>query len=74
MLYKCEKIVITTPKKLIKYNCSDEYKNQVLVDKCISDEILSLWGKGIRTTGCCCGHGRELGFIQVVDEDIDKML
>jgi len=74
MLYKCEKMAITPPEKLIKYNCSDEYKRHILVDKCISDEISSLWEKGIRTTGCCCGHGRELGFIQVVDDDIPKML
>ena len=26
------------------------------------------------TTGCCCGHGRSLGFIQVrTQEDIKKM-
>ena len=69
-----KKIVLTTPPKLIKCNCSDEYKEQVRVDRCIANEILSLWEKGIRTMGCCCGHGRELGFIQVMDEDIDKML
>mgnify|MGYP001116736770 CR=1 FL=1 len=37
------------------------------------DEIEELWRKGIRTTGCCCGHGIWLGFIEVVDEDITKM-
>lgn len=40
---------------------------------CIADEVESLWNAGIRTTGCCCGHGKYLGFIQVVDEDIEKM-
>lgn len=29
----------------------------VNVDKCLLPEILKLWERGIKTTGCCCGHG-----------------
>jgi hypothetical protein len=29
----------------------------VSIDKCLLREILDLWELGIKTTGCCCGHG-----------------
>lgn len=31
--------------------------NDVLVDVCIADEIEYLNKKGVKTLGCCCGHG-----------------
>jgi hypothetical protein len=49
--------------------------NDVLcVDSCLYAEILTLWYKGIHTTGCCCGHNKQSGYIGVIEEDIDKML
>ena len=48
-------------------------KDTICVDTCLKDEILFLWGIGIRTTGCCCGHNKVEGFIGVFDEDIHKM-
>lgn len=46
----------------------------VAIDKCLLPEILSLWEQGIKTTGCCCGHGRPgMAFIGVKEEFIDKM-
>ena len=45
----------------------------ICVDKCLENEIKSLWSLGIITTGCCCGHNRLEGYIGVVDEDITKM-
>ena len=46
----------------------------VAVDKCLLPEILRLWEAGIKTTGCCCGHGRpEMAFIGVRPEYIDRM-
>ena len=46
----------------------------VAIDKCLLPEILSLWEKGIKTTGCCCGHGDpSMAFIGVKDEYIQKM-
>lgn len=51
-----------------------EQRESICVDKCIAAEIQSLWDRGIRTTGCCCGHGKpELSYIGVVEEDIEKM-
>lgn len=72
-IYNCAKTILTPPKNLIKENCTDEYKTSVQVDDCISEEIKDLWSKGIKTTGCCCGHGMNLGFIQVTGDCIKDM-
>ena len=45
----------------------------VNVDHCISTEVRMLWNVGVRTTGCCCGHNKQDGFIGVIDEDIPRM-
>lgn len=46
----------------------------VAIDKCLLPEILELWEMGIKTTGCCCGHGREgMSFVGVCPEYIEKM-
>lgn len=46
----------------------------VCIDKCLLPEILSLWEDGIKTTGCCCGHGdKSMAFIGVKEEYIPKM-
>lgn len=72
--YNCKKITLKCPKNFIPMNVLDGFKESITMDACISNEIKSLWKKGIRTMGCCCGHGRKLGFIQVVDDDIQKMM
>lgn len=71
--YNCMKVTLTPPNGLIKCNMRDGEKPNIWLDACMAEEITDLWSKGIRTTGCCCGHGRELGFITVVVEDIEKM-
>lgn len=74
MIYNCKKRIIYPHKNFIAYNYdSKKYKTNILVDECLADEIESLWNKGIRTTGCCCGHGKYLGFINVYQDDIEKM-
>ena len=45
----------------------------VSIDKCLLPEILKLWEMGIKTTGCCCGHGKQDAFIGVDEDDIQKM-
>lgn len=53
----------------------DIYKNEELnIDECIANEIQELWNYGIHTKGCCCGHGKDTGFIQVERTDIKHML
>lgn len=75
IMYKCSKKLLYPPNNFIPYNCDrTEYKTEVVVDACLADEIEDLWSMGIRTMGCCCGHGRHLGMIQVLPEDIKKMI
>lgn len=45
----------------------------VNVDHCISTEVRMLWNVGVRTTGCCCGHNKQEGYIGVIDKDIPRM-
>ncbi len=45
----------------------------IAVDKCMLPEILNLWEAGIKTTGCCCGHGREAPFISVAPEFVERL-
>lgn len=73
MKFKCKKEILIPPNKFIKCNFSDEYKTQIEVDSCIANEVKDLWRFGIHTTGCCCGHGQHVGFIEVVDDDIPRM-
>lgn len=37
------------------------------VDSCIADIVQALNDAGIYTRGCCCGHGKEDGFIGLHD-------
>jgi len=50
-----------------------DHPDRICVDRCLEDEIKDLWQKGIRTTGCCCGHNIVPGYIGVIDEDIPVM-
>lgn len=60
-----------------KFDWEDESKREpkcVSIDKCLLSEILKLWELGIKTTGCCCGHGDSTkAFIGVSDESIPTM-
>ena len=47
----------------------------IAIDECMMQDILFLWGKGIRTAGCCCGHNRIPSMINILDVcDYNKML
>ena len=45
----------------------------VCIDKCLVEEIQSLWNKGIITTGCCCGHNKAEPYINV-HEDYENIM
>ncbi len=47
-------------------------ENGIDVDRCLADEIIDLWKAGIRTYGCCCGHNKIQGYINVDEEDFSK--
>lgn len=46
----------------------------VNIDKCLLYEVYYLWTLGIKTTGCCCGHGYLKPYIGVYNEHIPTML
>lgn len=35
------------------------------LDRCIVPAVKALWAQGIRTIGCCCGHGSGHGVISL---------
>lgn len=49
-------------------------KRGICVDRCMAGQIISLWEAGIRTYGCCCGHGEKVGFINLAPEDFAKAI
>jgi len=48
--------------------------DKICIDPCIIDEVKGLWGLGIETHGCCCGHNKAESFVNVHEKDIVKML
>ena len=46
----------------------------VSLDRCLANQIISLWNAGIKTYGCCCGHGENAGWINVAPEDFEKAI
>ncbi len=53
----------------VGFGCYDCYVTvpgyDICCDKCLATEIRLLNDLGIRTVGCCCGHKRVQGYIQV---------
>ena len=43
------------------------HKKIVGIDACIAPIIAALNNAGIVTTGCCCGHGKNAGYISLAD-------
>jgi hypothetical protein len=54
-------------------SCMQIY-DTICIDKCIVEEVQSLWALGISTVGCCCGHNKPIGYIQVIKSDEEKMI
>ncbi len=47
----------------------------ICIDRCIAPEIIWLWGQGITTQACCCGHGDKVeASIVTLWGDMGKML
>ena len=69
-------IVVPIPDHMSTYRdnrVATGLSDKVSIDKCLIDEVQALWQKGIRTTGCCCGHNRRDPYIGVFPEDVQKM-
>lgn len=70
-------VILSVPENITLFYNDGENNNAretVSVDACLVGEIKYLWRRGIRTTGCCCGHNKNThAFISVIKEDIPKM-
>ena len=64
-------VILDTPRHLLKVRNG---RKQTCIDKCIAKEIQWLWSMGITTLGCCCGHNKNDGYIQVTQKDCSKMI
>ena len=51
----------------------DPSGKKIMIDRCIADEIQSLWNIGIRTVASCCGHNIIDATIVVDDKCISEM-
>lgn len=69
-------VILVVPQNIkIKYNNTlGTLRTTVNIDKCLAEEIKYLWKLGVITTGCCCGHNRNEGYIGVEDKFIPTML
>lgn len=47
---------------------------EILVDKCIAEEIKWLNDQGVRTEGCCCGHGKYYPSALITPKSVNKAL
>ena len=43
----------------------------VCLDRCISEDIITLWENKINTLGCCCGHNGAYTRSVIVDNEAD---
>jgi hypothetical protein len=50
-----------------------EERGVICVDACISDDIAKIWGAGIPTLNCCCGHNLERPSIVVDDSEVERL-
>ena len=65
-------VIVDRPKCMIG-RTEGSSNNKICLDKCIAEEVQYLWSMGIRTTGCCCGHNIQSGYIGVIETDIEFM-
>jgi len=73
--YECSEVV-DIPEHMLEYKQNKIKKGlsgEICIDKCIVNEIKFLWKNGIKTYGCCCGHNKYPSWVNVLDEDFEKM-
>lgn len=64
---KTKRVTLCRP-KLISGRFDDD-DTELPVDECIAPLVQLLNDHGVRTFGCCCGHGKKLGFISFEDSE-----
>lgn len=48
-----------------EYGINDQGEKCLALDACIVPAVKALWGAGIVTISCCCGHGAPHGVISI---------
>lgn len=48
-----------------EFDIDGEGRQCFALDACIVPAVLALWDAGIRSTGCCCGHGSGHGMVSI---------
>ena len=73
--YECEELV-DIPEHMSDYKQArivSGLSGKICIDKCILNEIKFLWKSGIKTYGCCCGHSKNVAWVNIKEEDFNKM-
>lgn len=55
------------------FDCYVKVSGITSCDRCLATEVKILNELGIKTIGCCCGHGIVNGYIQVTPKHCEKM-
>lgn len=53
------------PDDSTEYGIDAEGRECFLLDVCIIPVVEAIWALGIKTRGCCCGHGIRFGAVTV---------
>ena len=48
-------------------------RKEVAIDNCMLSLVKMLWGIGIETIECCCGHNKTYGYIAVTEDHGDTL-
>lgn len=51
--------------KTTEFDVDSDGRKCFALDACIVPAVEALWSLGIRTTGCCCGHGSGHGVVSI---------
>lgn len=57
-----------------EFGLDSEGRECFVVDSCIVPALLAIWDRGIKTSGCCCGHGSGSGVIGLVTYRDEKSI
>lgn len=51
-----------------EYAIDSEGRQCFVIDACLVPAVQALWAAGIKTSGCCCGHGSGSGVIGLITD------
>lgn len=51
-----------------EYAIDPEGRQCFMIDACLVPALIALWSAGVKTSGCCCGHGSGSGVIGLITD------